>query len=137
MARPRKRFTKDEFKQALSYIDRKLKLDDSWPSGNLDGHERAYREFRRVRLRQDPDALQGWCERWLNEAERKKLLAALRARKKRERQEKCKKTVSLDERAWLYLSGLAKRDNVTLSEFLIKRLEEEYMNLIQGKEDKV
>ncbi len=137
MARPRKRFTKEEFKRALSYIERKLKLDDTWPGGSLGGHERAYREFRKVRLRQDPEALKDWCERWLDEKGRKKLLAALRARKKRERQGECKKTVSLDQRAWLYLSGLARRDNVTLSEFLIKRLEEEYMDMIQGKEDKV
>ena len=135
MARPRKKFTEDEFRRALSYIDRKLKLEGNWPGQNAAGHEKAFREFRKVRLRHDPDALSRWCDRWLDEAGRKKLLAALRARKKRDRPGAGKKTVSLDPRAWLYLSGLAKRDNVTLSEFLIKRLEKEYMDMTEGKED--
>ncbi len=127
MARPRKRFTKDEFRRALIYIDRKLRLEGDWPGGDAAGHERAYREFRKVRLRQDPAALKDWCDRWLDEAGRRRLLQALRARKRRERAGAGKKkTVSLDPKAWLYLSGLAKRYNVTISEFLIKRLEKEY-----------
>jgi len=85
MARPRKKFSENEFRQALSYIDRKLKLDDNWPAKDAATNERAKREFERARLANDLDGLEAWCDRWLDEAGRSRLLAALRARKKRAR----------------------------------------------------
>jgi len=129
MARPRKKFSENEFRQALSYIDRKLKLDDNWPGKDAATNERAKREFERARLANDLDGLEAWCDRWLDEAGRSRLLAALRARKKRARPTGAKKTLSLDPKAWLYLSELAKHNRVTISEYLLRKLERDYMNL--------
>lgn len=124
----------NEFRQALRYIDRNLKLYDNWPGKDASDHERAKREFKRLRFAHDLDGLEDWCGRWLNDARRRKLLTALRARKKRGGSGAGKKTVSLDPRAWLYLSELAKRDKVTLSEFLIRRLEGDCEDMSGRKE---
>lgn len=136
MARPRKRFTQKELEWAAEYIDRKFKLDDSWPGLSKKARRQAEKEFR-LAVGQGP-WLEDWCSRWLDEAALQRLLGAIRARRKRARQDRAgilKKNLTLDERAWRCLKGLAARDKVTISQFIIDRLEKEYMEFIGSKEE--
>jgi len=127
--RRKKRFAQDELGWALSYIERKMALEPGWPCSDKRSRKEAEEEFRRVKRKTDRDLLSDWCDRWLGATDRKRLLEALRARRKRERSMPSRKTITIDQKAWLYLSKLAKRDKVTISEYLVRKLEKDYMNM--------
>ncbi len=126
MARPKKVFTKTENWWARDYIDRKFRLDRDWPYEEWDQNYAARKNFEEL-PNGDPVAMHSWCNSYLDAKQQEQLLGALRARKKREKSEMPGKSITLTWKAWEYLSDLANRDKVTMSEFLVNRLEHEYM----------
>ncbi len=97
-----------------------------WPCEDV---RRQYEAHKALEAIGDLVTLNAWIDRWLSEDRRKRLHNALRAARKRERdsrQEK-PKTVTLTRQAWMILSDLARRDKVTLSEVIERRLEREWL----------
>lgn len=128
MDKAQKLFTDQEVLWVRNYIDRKFLLYPEWLQVDHNSLENeALAAYKQIPKKLDPDLLQAWCDQWLNRDQRKQLLNALRAKKKRKKDTVAKKNLSLDRKAWLCLSSLAKRDRVTISQFLINRLEREYL----------
>jgi macrodomain Ter protein organizer (MatP/YcbG family) len=112
------------------YCRRKLMLDAYWPSGDTNRRLEAEKEFFSLNLsgQKGIEKLHAWCEKWLSQEQRRQLNAAIRAKRKRnlDKSREGTKSVTLSHKAWLYLSTLAKRDKVTISDFLESRLRDEY-----------
>jgi macrodomain Ter protein organizer (MatP/YcbG family) len=123
MARERYRVTKRDRSMVASYIERKLATDAYWVES-----EAARREFQG--LSRDEVALNGWCEKWLSGEQWGQLKDSLRAARKRVADQTGDRNppvhVTLSRSAWMMLRDLAKRDGVTLSEFLEGRLRDEW-----------
>ncbi len=126
MARPPYTLSTDDFLAAKAYVQRKLATQPDWLD-NLQAEEQ-WTEARR-----DPLTLGQWCERWLNEPQWRQLKAALRAARKRHRDRSGTRdpavNVTLSRPAWLILSALARHDGLTLSDWLIRRHHDEWLNL--------
>jgi len=129
MANSKKSFSLRETWLAKIYIKRKFLLDPDWPQYDDAYQNKALEAFNELGPDDKEDEIWGWCETWLNPGQRKQLLEALRAKRKREKDSVPKKNITLDHKAWSILSKLAKRDNVTISQFLIARFEREYLDL--------
>ncbi|MBB5349564.1 hypothetical protein JWG42_14245 [Desulfoprunum benzoelyticum] len=129
MANSRKRFSPRETWLVKSYIRRKLLLDPSWPCDEHPSGGTASSDFEKIEIEDSQSGIQSWCEKWLNEEQWKQLLVALRAKRKRENDQVRKRNITLDNKAWRILSTLAKRDKVTMSQFLISRFEREYLDM--------
>jgi len=80
------------------------------------------------------EALNAWAEKWLNHAQWTQLKNAVRAQRKRDRVSLDKKpiAITLTPKAHLFLSSIAKHDNVTLSKVIEERLHAIYMELLRG-----
>ena len=128
MAKPKKTFTQQEILWVCRYIDRKFKLNSCWPKDDTKIQIESQKAFEKIRRETDSGLVEAWCGQWLDNEQRNQLLTSLRAWRKREGALERKKNITLEHKAWLYLSKLAKRDNVTISRFLIERLEKEYMD---------
>ncbi len=125
MARPRYTLSEGDYPAARAYVQRKLATQPYWLD-NLQGED----EWAQVK--RDPLTLWQWCERWLDEEQWRQLKAALRAARKRRRERSGMRdpavNVTLSRKAWLILSELARRDKVTLSDWLIRRHHDEWLN---------
>ena len=139
---PRKKITvnKENALTVRRYIERKISLDPYWPAETDQvEHWQARKDFSLVE-HGDVEGLAHWCREWLSAGQWKRLQGALRAQRKRKRDmtgdRNPKKTISLDQDAWQILSDLAKRDKVTISKFLVRRLEKEWLTLLSHKESK-
>lgn len=126
MSRPPYTLSQDDFPAARAYVQRKLAIHPLWLD-NL----RAEGEWKHAK--RDPVTLAQWCERWLNEDQWRQLKAAVRAARKRRRDRTGTRSpavhVTLSRPAWLLLSELARRDGLTLSDWLIHRHHDEWLNL--------
>ena len=126
MARERYRVTEEDRPAVVAYIRRKFATEEYW----LDS-DSARRAF--VQVQRDPGALNAWCEKWLSGEQWEQLKNAVRATRKRfadrsgERDPKV--NVTLSRHAWLIVRALAKRERVTLSEFLEGRFEQEWLDM--------
>ena len=116
----------DDFLAAKAYVQRKLATQPDW----LDNRQA---EEQWTDAKRDPLTLGQWCERWLNEDQWRQLKAALRAARKRHRARSGTRdpavNVTLSRPAWLILSALARHDGLTLSDWLIRRHHDEWLNL--------
>jgi macrodomain Ter protein organizer (MatP/YcbG family) len=128
MAKSRYVITKGDSAFAVSYLSRKLQ-GGYWPSEYTSMEAKAEREYRSAM--RDPVTLTSWCEKWLSSAQWIQLKNAIRAARRREADLALDppKHVTLSHRAWLMLHDLAERDGVTLSAFIERRLEKEWMKL--------
>ena len=124
MAKQRYVITEQDYPAVLRYVQYKLRNNLSWPSDDL--LER--NEFKKCR---DPVTLNSWCEKWLSGEQWQQLKTAARASRKRSRNTRRDKpkNITLTNNAWRMLSALAKRDRVTLSEFIESRLEKDWLKL--------
>ena len=124
MAKQRYVITEQDYPAVLRYVQYKLRNNLSWPSDDL--LER--NEFKKCR---DPVTLNVWCEKWLSGDQWQQLKTAARASRKRSRNTRRDKpkNITLTNNAWRMLSALAKRDEVTLSEFIESRLEKDWLKL--------
>jgi macrodomain Ter protein organizer (MatP/YcbG family) len=131
MPRPKHIYTPQEIRWILSYIERKFKLDPYWPKEDYEWKTEAREAFAEIQQEAQPSPLEDWCATWLDKGQKKRLDNALRAWRKRRRDISGapKKNITLEYQAWLYLSELAKRDNVTISQYLTNRLEQEYFDI--------
>jgi len=109
-----------------AYLQRKLATQPYWLD-NLQG------EGEWDHAKRDPLTLKRWCERWLDADQWRALKAAVRAARKRRRDRTGTRNppvnVTLSRRAWSVLSDLARHDGVTLSDWLIHRHHDEWLNL--------
>lgn len=101
---------------ARAYLQRKLALELFWLE-SLEAHHDFPEQSR------DPVTLTQWCERWLDQRQWQQLKTAVRAARQRQRQQRCDDGppvhVTLSRPAWWVLADLAKRDGVTLSQFIV------------------
>jgi len=129
MARQRYTITEFDLSAAEKYLDRKLHEETLFDDD--DQYLKAKRAFSKARS--DEIKLNRWCENWLNTDQWIKLKASLRAARKRLNDYIDDKgppvTITLSREAWQMLSALSKRNQLTLSEFIIKRHEKAWLKL--------
>ena len=115
-----------DFFPARTYISRKLANHPYWLD-NLEA-ENAWRQAQR-----DLVTLTRWCNDWLTPEQWRQMQSAIRAARKRRRDQSGSRQpnvhVTLSRPAWLILSALAKRDGVTLSQWLIQQHEKDWLIL--------
>jgi len=124
MAR-RKEILPDDVTAVVAYIDRRFGTDLAFPS--KESQVDANHSF--AHLDKTPEKILAWCENWLSNDQWHQLRNAVRASRKRRRdryQDRSPVTITLSRRAWEYLSLLARRDDLTLSEYLERTLAEAY-----------
>ena len=128
MAKQRYTITVQDHLSVLGYLESKQRNLMDWPTD--DPLERI-RSDKELRLCRDPVTLNAWCEKWLSREQWQQLKTAARAARKRSRNtHRAKpKNITLTHKAWRMLSALAKRDEVTLSEFIESRLEKDWLKL--------
>lgn len=138
MGRPKYTITAADFPAALAYLKRKMFEDayelirSQYDSDQQKNTTVATAEFETILAMEAPtgELLTPWCEKWLGKAEWTALKAAIRSSrryKKAADADKQVKMVSLTPQAWRILHELAKREKVTLSEFVVKRHEKEWL----------
>ena len=110
--------TAADLRAARAYLQRKLALEPFWLEPPQ-AHDHFPQQSR------DPVTLNQWCERWLDQRQWQQLKAAVRAARKRQRQQVGNEGppvhVTLSRPAWSVLADLAKHDGVTLSEFILRQ----------------
>jgi macrodomain Ter protein organizer (MatP/YcbG family) len=116
----------DDLPTALAYVQRKLATEPLW----LD-HSEAEQQWQSAR--RDTVTLSHWCERWLTPDQRRQLQAALRAARKRRRDRTGTRdpavNVTLSRPAWRILKDLAHQQGLTLSDWLIARHRDEWLQM--------
>ena len=139
MARPQYKITDADYPAAFAYVKRKM-FEDAYEliRSQYDSEQQknttvARDEFQIIleanELAAEP--LTAWCEKWLGKKEWTALKAAIRSSrryKKAADADQQVKMVSLTPQAWRILHELSKRDNITLSEFIVKRQEKEWLD---------
>jgi hypothetical protein len=120
------RLPEQDFRSARDYVSRKLANEPYWLD-NLEA-ENTWRHAQR-----DLVTLSQWCNAWLTVEQWRAMKAAIRAARKRRRDQSGQRHppvhVTLSRRAWLILSNLARRDGVTLSQWLIQHHEKAWLQL--------
>jgi len=112
---------------ARRYLQKKLLLEQDW-----DLPVEAAISFER--MKRDAITISQWCQQWLNQAQWQRLQAALRASRYRQRVMQSPQRygtqvhVRLDYQAWSILTQLAKRDGLTISEFILQHHQAEYLD---------
>jgi len=129
--------TDTDFYGAYRWIKYKFKNDNLINCPTVDSLEeniKAKEEFEKMatqealgKKKMTHEDLQGWCDKWMDGANWKKLRASLR--QYRTRSVRNNVNVTLSQEAWDILRKLADRDSVTLSDIIISRLKKEYNNL--------
>ncbi len=126
MARQRYVVTAGDKAAVISYIERKLSLEPNWLES--DGGKRSF-----ARAKRDTVRIQKWCDKCLSDEQWRQLKDAVRAARKRKHDRTGdrvpKVNITLSRRAWSMLRALAERDGVTLSEFIEKRFEKEWLKM--------
>ena len=125
MARQKYLITPQDFYAAYDYLRRKLQLDLFW----LDDSQ-ALEQFQS--LKRDAVTLNDWCERWLDRRRWAQLKAAIRAARQRQRRRHNAGQgpdiqLRLPRTAGLVLRDLAKRDGITVSEFILRHHYQEWL----------
>lgn len=125
-------FTQKEATWVRGYIERKFGLNKTWPQ--QDQRQDAMAAFEKIGGGNEEREIYQWCRYWLSSDQWKTLKSTLGAwRYYQAKPNKGKKSLALENEAWLYLTTLAKREGVSVSRFLIDRLKHEYNSLINRK----
>ncbi|HNP51522.1 MAG TPA: hypothetical protein PKJ85_06965 [Nitrosomonas nitrosa] len=114
---------------AVSYLDQQIASNPQWLSHDDAKRSIAEREYRDAKF--ESITLNDWCWKWLDETRWAQLKNAIQAARDRIESQKYRpqlKTISLTHNAWQILTDLAKHDEATLSEVIIKRLGGEQLN---------
>ena len=124
MPRQKYAITQTDFRFARQYLSRKLNEDYDWLAGSPleeDSGVAGERDFHKIRK---PEELTEWGEQWLSREQWEQLKTAIRAARKRRRDQSGEGTkhLTVSWRAWSILHDLAKRDGVTISEVIVSRL---------------
>jgi macrodomain Ter protein organizer (MatP/YcbG family) len=121
----------DDFRAAVAYVQRKLATELGW-LGEDDTRDHAAR-IAWPRAKRDPLAFSPWCPQWLDRHQRRPLQAAVRAARKRRRDHRGHRdppvNVTLSRQAWLIFSALARREGLTLSQWLIARHDADWLQM--------
>jgi macrodomain Ter protein organizer (MatP/YcbG family) len=119
----------DDFRAAVAYVQRKL-ATELWWLGEDDRRDHVARSAWPTANR-DPVTFSQWCQQWLDRDQQRQLQAAVRAARKRRRDQQGHRdppvNVTLSRQAWLILSTLARQEGLTLSQWLIVRHEAEWL----------
>ncbi len=133
MSRKKYRITNADYPLAQKYLIRKFHEGHIWfmgsPMEEVGNYITAEKEFSKV---SGSEALDAWCKKYLSSQHWENLKIAIRAGRKRGRDSRRgvqPKHIALSHRAWSVLSDLAKRDGVTYSEFILIRLEKEWLKM--------
>ncbi|MDV6345456.1 hypothetical protein [Nitrosomonas sp. Is37] len=120
---------------AVSFIDNQIASNSHWLT--MDDTQRLGAELEYQNVRHDSIALNEWCQKWLNETQWVQLKNAISIARDQIESQKYRpplKTIGITYTAWQILSELAKHDGVTLSEVIINRLGNNWLNLYNGAE---
>lgn len=119
----------DDVRAAVAYVERKLATQPWWLGEDHARDHQARQDW--PNARRDPVTFRRWCEQWLDAEQRQQLQAAVRAARKRRRDHQGQRNppvnVTLSREAWMILSTLARRDGLTLSQWLIRRHHSEWL----------
>ncbi len=134
MPQNRYEITKSDYPFAKQYLSRKFNEDLNWfyesPLEDPTAFTDARSEFWAIKK---PQELNDWCEEWISRRQWIQLQTAIRAARKRKKDMKSpdggNKHIALSRKAWSVLSDLAKRDGITISEFIITRHVSEWMEI--------
>ena len=122
----RKGFTQIEACWVRGYIERKFGTNTTWP--NERQRQAARVAFELISTgRTEAREIRLWCLSWLSSAQWGSLKISLRAwRHYQAKTGVQKKRITVDYDAWLFLTTLAKSNDLTISEFLTDRFGDEY-----------
>jgi macrodomain Ter protein organizer (MatP/YcbG family) len=122
----KKGFEQKETCWVRGYIERKFRMNRTWPNEMQRQASKAAFETINTGHTEARELFQ-WCRTWLSPAQWSSLKSTLGAwRHYQTKTGNQKKRITLDHEAWLYLTALAKRDGLTISRFLMDRLGDEY-----------
>ena len=113
---------------AVSFISDQIASDPNWLA--FDDSMRANAELEYLNARYESIKLNEWCNKWLNDIQWKQLIDAIHIARNRFESQKYRpqlKTISITHSAWQILSELAEHDKVTLSEVIINRLKDDWL----------
>ncbi len=132
MARPRYKVTGTDFRFAWVWLKQKI---DSF-SIPVNFNIKAKEEFEKIDrgAEKDAEGLNVWCEKWLSSCEWKQLKNVVRAQRKRKRDKLSgQKPVGIDinRQAYVMLSTIGQRDNITLSKVIERHLGAEYNKALE------
>lgn len=135
MARPKYQITGDDYFTAQKWLYGKLSKHQLEFKGEGDfltaGSELKEIPLRQKITKQDVEALQMWCEKYLAEKAWKQMKTTIRAARMRSGQEYGeKKQITLSNQAWCMLSGIAEAERATLSQVVEKHLKKAYLKAI-------
>ena len=122
----RKGFTQVEACWVRGYIERKFGTNSMWPNEKQRQASRVAFELISTG-RTEAREIRLWCLSWLSPAQWGSLKSSLRAwRHYQAKKGVQKKRITVDYDAWLFLTTLAKSNELTISEFLTDRFGDEY-----------
>lgn len=128
MARKKYTISESDYLVAKTYIERKFGTDLEWflsflPPGDISQCKATF--FSDIT---NPDSLNGWCETYLGSKQWEQLKTAVRIARKRKRDshnsDKKPKHIALSRQAWVILRNLSQKEGITISEIIIKYLED-------------
>ncbi len=123
MARAKYELVKEDYYPVTDWLRKKL-FDYYQPFfDEYDTNESAKRAFNRI---DDLGKLKNFCEKYLSTERWVQLKNVIRSHRKRNKNRYEKVQVTLDYEAWSRLSYLAQKKGVTLSQYLVGRLDKDY-----------
>lgn len=114
---------------AVEFLDKQISSGLYWLGEDASQGIVAEREYQDAKT--NPNDLNAWCEKWLHEtqwAQLKNAISIARDQIEKQKYRPQLKTVSLTHNAWEILSELAKNEGLTLSELIVNRLGNEWLN---------
>jgi len=139
---PRKpyRITTEDYHAAKCYLDKKVLMEQGmWLLGCRQDDVRARSDYPPLQARSPHSSeerlvmLNQWCERYLSERQWTQLKNAIRSARRKNKPERLRAgatfTIKLTYDAYTYVKTLAANEELTISEFLEKRLECEWQEV--------
>lgn len=114
---------------AVEFLDKQISSGLYWLGEDASQGITAEHEYQDAKA--NPNDLNAWCEKWLHDtqwAQLKNAISIARDQIEKQKYRPQLKTVSLTHNAWEILSELAKSEGLTLSELIVNRLGNEWLN---------
>ncbi|MFZ1712662.1 MAG: hypothetical protein WAT53_06315 [Nitrosomonas sp.] len=107
---------------AIAFVEQKLNQEPQWIGVDENQQLIAKQEYFGSLI--DPDGMNAWCEKWLNDVQWEQLRQAISVGcdVQENRQLQPLKTISLSHQAWEILADLAQQSDTTLSNVIITHL---------------
>lgn len=114
---------------AVGFLDKQISSGIYWLGEDISQSSMAEREYQGAKT--NSNDLNAWCGKWLHDtqwAQLKNAISIARDQIEKQKYRPQLKTVSLTHNAWQILSELARNEGLTLSELIVNRLGNEWLN---------